>query len=438
VDAGDVVGYQIVYKNEGTTDAFDVVITDDMSLLPFDTVSYVGSSYTGCTSQGAVSSSSGTKLEVTVGQVEVNCQVTISYTAKATTAIAPSQTYTNTAKIQYTSLPGLKGTGSVTPGDTGTTTGERNGAGGAINDYNGTDTAAVTTRIPGMTKTLKTTEQSVAGNDHTQAAIGELVTYELVITVPEGTTPGLKVVDTLQAGLAFVDCVSISASTNVSSSLGSSCNAGTVAGTNDPVISLSGSVATFDFGTVTNTNVGNSGTDTITIQYTAIPLNMNTTPNLQSGSVLKNSAVMTWTGGSQAAVSAANVTIVEPTLGVTKTRTVTGQDAGDITTFSVTVTNGNLSSDTYAYDVVFSDVIPAGLVYVANSATAGVCTAGAPAFGGTTTLTASWASFAKNSMCTFTFDTKLAGDVVPGQTIAANTGELRWTSIPGAGIDRST
>jgi uncharacterized repeat protein (TIGR01451 family)/fimbrial isopeptide formation D2 family protein len=463
IDAGDTVDFQIVFTNlntaipANTTDAFDVVLTDDLVLagLPFNNLTNVLVSYSGvsCPAAGSESTvvTAGTQLVVTFPQIGASCQVTITYTATATVDIAPSQTYTNTARIEYSSLPGTgtagNPTGSNTPGGSGAENGERNhdtgASGDANNDYSGSDTASLTSRPPSMVKELVTTEFNVAGNDHTQGVIGELLTYQLVITVPEGTTPNLQVVDTLDPGLVFVDCVSVTPSLNVSTDLaggfGDAC-LDDVSG--NPAITGAGGVATYNFGTVTNSNTDNLTPDTITVVYTVMFTNViDNQNNTTSGTTgLNNSAALSWTGGSQAAVSAPNVRVVEPTLTIDKDRTATGLDAGDTTTFSVTIANGNAVSDTFAYDVVFTDVIPVGLTYV-PSPTLVVCTTSAsPVFAydsGTRTLSAGWDVFETNASCTFTFNTTLDASVEPGQTIAANVGRVDWTSISGDRQDYS-
>ncbi|HTX91046.1 MAG TPA: SdrD B-like domain-containing protein, partial [Anaerolineales bacterium] len=441
-DAGDVVTYTVnISPAAGShATAYDVRITDPLpaSYLTLDLPPVV--TLTGGAS-GVTDNSSGNTVDITIDSIaSSSANVQIVYTATLKTAVTPGLAIPNTASVVWTSLAGDHNPGAAD--------GERDGSGG-INDYSRTDSASVTTSLPSMTKTLVSTELNVPGNDLlTQAAIGELVTYDLVITVPEGTTPALRAVDTLDAGLAFVHCVSVTPSAGLSTSLpggfsaASVCNDGTTPGTNDPLITSNGGVATYDFGTVTNTNTDNATPETITVQYTVLVTNVAGNQNTgTSGSTgLANSAVLSWTGGSQSPVSASHVKVVEPALTINKSILAAGSDAGDTTTYSVTVANGNAAGDTNAYDAVFRDVLPTGLTYTAGSAAAGTCSAGAPVFaydGGTRTLTATWATFPRNSSCTITFDTTLDIGVYPGQTIAANIGEVRWTSIPGTRSDAS-
>jgi uncharacterized repeat protein (TIGR01451 family)/fimbrial isopeptide formation D2 family protein len=122
-----VVTFTVTVKNNGTTDAFDVVITDP----PAPGLSYVSGS--------AVVNSSCSAFTlnplngaVIVPKLPVGCTVTETYNANVT-AQCPTASVTNTAFANYTSLPGPNGTppgltnltGSSTPGASGTANGER-------------------------------------------------------------------------------------------------------------------------------------------------------------------------------------------------------------------------------------------------------------------------------------------------------------------------
>ena len=97
----------------------------------------------------------------------------------------------------YSSLPTTTGTisnptGTATPGASGTITGERTGAGG-VNDY--------LTQSNTVTTTLNTPTLAKLAPISSTYAIGELITYTLVITVPEGVAQNLSVLDDLPSGL---------------------------------------------------------------------------------------------------------------------------------------------------------------------------------------------------------------------------------------------
>ena len=57
---------------------------------------------------------------------------------------------------------------------------------------------------PLIAKSFISTEISNTYNSNTQVVIGEYASYQVVVTVPEGVTQNARIVDTLDAGLAFV------------------------------------------------------------------------------------------------------------------------------------------------------------------------------------------------------------------------------------------
>ena len=59
-----------------------------------------------------------------------------------------------------------------------------------MNNYNANDPATVTIASPAIAKTLPDTNQGhTSGNN---VAIGEIITYKVEVTVPEGTTPARR------------------------------------------------------------------------------------------------------------------------------------------------------------------------------------------------------------------------------------------------------
>ncbi|MEW6566588.1 MAG: isopeptide-forming domain-containing fimbrial protein [Chloroflexota bacterium] len=127
-----------------------------------------------------------------------------------------------------------------------------------------------------LTKSLADTSQG-----HTSglaAAIGEILTYEVTLTIPPGTLQTMRLVDVLDPGLAFVDCVSIRPSSeDITSSLGSfdaACSAPAnpqveAEPPGDPEPLNEGRRITFDLGDVSNYG-GSDGT--LRLGYTAVVL----------------------------------------------------------------------------------------------------------------------------------------------------------------------
>ena len=293
------------------------------------------------------------------------------------------------------------------------------------------DEALTTIASPGVEKTR--TGTSLVFTSGNEVAIGEYVSYETVITVTEGETTNLTLVDTLDRGLAFGEAAEM----DISASPGLSTSQGTFADVlNSALISASGSgdanqgrVLTLDFGTLTNADRDNSTAETITVSYDVVVINGGSNDR---GDRRNNRAVWSWEvegEGRSLSDSASNVRIVEPTLEVQKTASPDTGDFDDPVTFTITVSHAG-SSDADAFEAALSDTLPANLSYVAGSFTHSGGTApdtidsAPPLFGAT------WVDFPQGTTSQFTFQAVLESTVSPGQTIT-NTAGLTWTGLPG-------
>jgi fimbrial isopeptide formation D2 family protein/uncharacterized repeat protein (TIGR01451 family) len=296
------------------------------------------------------------------------------------------------------------------------------------------DTAIVTIAGAQLNKIITDTDQvSTTGNN---VIIGEIVEYTLTISVPEGLSSTVSLVDNLDAGLAFIAIDSIVASSGDITTDA----VGGYAGVASNVIfaNVGGGAdndarrATFDFGNITNVNTDNTTAETITIVYRAAVLN---TSNTDGGSTLNNSA--TWTSTNHSDTDTApNVTVVEPQVNVTVTPNTASADTGDTITWTVVLTapGGNLAT---AFDVNFDNVIPAGLTYVGASLsnTAGVVPTSLTENGGD--FNATYTSLTAGQTSTFTFQTTIDTGAGIGDTLT-NAGTATWHSIAGALADPST
>ena len=68
-----------------------------------------------------------------------------------------------------------------------------------------------------------------------RVAVGEIATYQVTLTLPEGVLPNASVVDTLPAGMALVGCDSVTASstdvtTNLAGGFAGACTGSNPAG----------------------------------------------------------------------------------------------------------------------------------------------------------------------------------------------------------------
>ncbi|MBC7238041.1 MAG: hypothetical protein H5T69_19530, partial [Chloroflexi bacterium] len=247
--------------------------------------------------------------------------------------------------------------------------------------------------------------------------------------------------DTLDDGLAFVDFVPGFTNSNPAEV--------TLSGSTTPVITNNGRTITWNLGTITNTNTDNATAEVLTFGYRAVVLNV---VGNQSGILLNNSAVFSWTGGSLGAVSAPNVTVIEPALDAVKMVNRSTADAGDWITYTITLKHAG-SSGADAFDVTFSDPLPktgsgASLIVspsfsVADSA--GIVTAASFELVGSdstgwTLQTRPGVSFDMPWSTSRTITLTVWGTVsylaAPSQSVQ-NTATVYWTSLDGAPGQRS-
>ena len=253
--------------------------------------------------------------------------------------------------------------------------------------------------------------------------IGEEAQYQVVVTVPQGTATNATLVDKPTAGLAFVSLDSISESSALSTS---------VAGGFSTVLtnaqaSLTSGTASYNFGSLTNTDTNDATAETITLTYTVVALNNGS--NVR-GNTDKNNAKFQWDDGSVS--KSATVDIVEPKLSVAVTPSVTSGQAGTPVTYTLVLTNVDDGLGTDAFKAALQDVIPNGVDYVANSLafTGGVAPDSPPQIDGTGhNISAFWTELDLGKSATITFQGVLDTGVSPTQPLV-DTANVQWTSLP--------
>lgn len=424
-DAGDPVTFTVTLSHGAgsNTTAFDVSLVD---ILPAG-LTFVSASQTSGTAPTTISTAGS--LAATWDTYPTGSTSTFQILATINSGLASGTVLTNTASATYTSLPGTVTT-AQSPHNTLSTerTGNPADPGGAENDYLASGSAAVTVSNAAVTKVVVSTNQPHTTG--TAVAVGEILTYSVTVSVPEAVSNGVTLVDTLDAGLAFVGFDSLVVSnpaavtTNASGGFAGVLSNAVVSnpGGANPV--TAGGRVTFNFGTVTNTDTNSTIAETITLTYRAIVLN---TPANVRGQALNNSAA--WTaGGSTVTASAPDVTIVEPTLAVTKTAAPITGDANDTVTFTIVVAHGG-ASNSDAFDVALSDPVPAGITVTSGpTSTGGLAPASLTISAGT--VTGTWPSFPFGATSTITLTGTLDPSIAPG-TVTTNTATATWTGLPG-------
>jgi fimbrial isopeptide formation D2 family protein/uncharacterized repeat protein (TIGR01451 family) len=440
-DAGDVISFTLVAANAGGANSSPAHETSLVDTLPPGLVNLRNvniSANAACTGLVTSDNTVGDTLDLLFSVLQPGCAVTVTFDADLTAAVAPGSVITNTANSVWTSLPGVGGsaanpTGSATPGAPGSATGERDGSGG-VNDYTAAGSANVNVPGVGLVKTVTATSETGTGSAEFRPtiddlAIGESATFEIVATLPEGTTPQLVVTDTVpfSNGVMRLDSASVvSIGANLTpdnlAPLAAISDAQLADGINDTV--------SFDFGQVINAPDGVvDAADRVVIQVTATLVDQTANAN---GDALANTALVQFGPGLNASASA-GVDVVEPVLNIDKSGSITQGDAGDAVTFTITI-NHLPASAADAHDLVFQDTLPAGLIL--NPASISVVSG--PNFDVNTsagnTVALGWIGLLQTDTIVLEYQATMAPGVMPGQTIT-NTGDLSWTSIAGANAD---
>ena len=154
------------------------------------------------------------------------------------------------------------------------------------------------------------------------------------------------------------------------------------------------------------------------------------------GMALQNEATMQWSTGSIARQTAP-VGVIEPQLDMEKTVDIPVATPGLLLTYRMRIFHTG-ASGLDAYDVVITDTLPAGVIYVPGSlqfvtgsgtAPDALDDAATDPVTGQPALRAVWNTLPLGGESTIQF-TALFGTVLPG-VVVVNTASTEWTSLPG-------
>ena len=353
MQAGDKVRFAVVVQNlgAGLNGAFNVAVNDTLP-AGFDPASL---------SNLQVHDGAGNLIAYTVlggGLFDPNGGIELTDPSPTQGALGAysATSGANIAVITYD----LTLNGSVTPGQQLVNTAELTNYASAPSgpDFLTSPLAAsadVTIQNPSVVKGLVGTSLNTANNANNQAAIGEKATYTVTVTVPQGTTPGAAILDTLPTGLGFVQLDSVSESSGV-----------TMTGTG--AATINGQTVTFNLGTITDADTNPLAPDTITLTFDTVVLDV---AGNTAGTTLTNQAQFDWNGGANktAVASAPAVTVIEPKLSVSVTPSPNSGEAGTVVTYTVVLTNNTGADATDAYNVNLANVLPSDVTYMAGSLT---------------------------------------------------------------------
>lgn len=417
VDAGDVVTYTLVVNHTAgsTSTAFDLVITDILNDAALDLVAG-----TVTTSSGTVTTGNGaghTTIRIDVDKLDRGVgPITITYQGRITNAAVFGSTATNVANLEWDSNPD-EGPGVV----------ERTGT--------DSDDAVVAFPRPTFDKSIFSTSVAQTGTaEHTaldDLVIGEEVTFNLIITMPEGTST-ISLVDNLpglangKLGYVSSTVFSLGGATSSLLTVGAS---GTATDSNtDGILDR----VAFNFGTVINTG-DNLDNNEIVVRVVARVLDI---PANADADILTNSATLTYSDGTvtpQTLTDTASVEIVEPVLVISKAANTEAANPGDLVTYTLVVSH-TAGSTANAFDVVLSDLLTdPSLQFIPGTVTVN----GVAASPTITTLVGDGfevrlAEITQTETVTITYQARLLG-TAPRAADFDNTVNLAWDSRPGNG-----
>jgi len=361
--AGDMVSWQVVISNDPANNAHTTAYAVDWEdVLPshLADIQNAALSQTGAdvnlTGQPIRLDSShlienNTTLSLPLFDLLVGSTVTITFDSIVQNDAVAGEVQTNTTNASYMSLPAADG--SLLGGRNSDNCGDDDDD-SALNNYCESATADLVIDAGiAVDKRLQGTQVNYT--------IGETLTYEMRISLIEGITQNVVLTDTLPAGLRYVSHAHQNGAPAMTYDFSS---ANLNSGTAQNVI--------IDFGDVNNSADGNTTNDYIDVELTVLIENVS---GNQNGDTPSNGDIAD--GSSVTVVSDANtsevtvpvpINIVEPDLNVTKSVTPDTQALGDIVTYTIRLAHSNISTSD-AYDINFTDTLPAELTYIPGSIT---------------------------------------------------------------------
>ncbi len=416
-EGGDTITFTITAENRdisGSAPAFELVVTDELheDYENFGNVSWEiqGSDI------DVDDNSTATELDIAIDRLDPGESVVITFTADLKEDVVYGSTVSNTALLTGTSLPGDHGTGDATPGDPGTDTGERTGEGG-VNDLGSSDDASVGVGIP--------TIQKVVVDQQSRYGPGQIVTYRVTVGLPTGTTDGVSVIDELAEGLVFV-------AGSLEVTVPSGVTTENAPGETSPFFAWNEAEwqLEFDFGQTTAESAAN-----VILEYQVRVRNI--TSNVD-GTLLPNLATLYYvdpdTGEStEIGEQGREIQVGEPQLTVEKsiTSNSAGLQAGDWVHYEVVIRNDPAQTNT-AYDVQFSDEVPAKLVNISDIVVTSTITPTPVHSLVDNTITLTIFDLPVADSVTVTFRAQLDDTVIVGETIT-NTAVAEYASAPDGG-----
>ena len=360
-DAGDTVQIRLGWNNGNAANPmFQCVITDNVNTTFFDpaTITAVttpaGYTFAANTITGAVTYTAS-DFTVPCPTVAANGAV---FSVQLLTSDTTGGTVSNTASLAGNTLPSP----------------QTGGAAVAASIVANLTLSAPTLNTKTITATSEpdTTFTASSGN----IAVGELVTYRVTFTVPDGVTQRLRLVDEMQGGLANFGYVASSVKLSRSTvGLSSATNPGSInaaaAGTFVNVTPTCVGVAPcltneiwIDLGDVTDSDLGAGTTETYTLELQLQALNVAANTGAATRANRGRILYRPTGGGADVYLNGATVTatVVAPIVQLTKSVLPALVGGGDQVTYTLTIRNNSSGAGAApAYEWTFADMLPADL-----------------------------------------------------------------------------
>ncbi|MEO0469173.1 MAG: isopeptide-forming domain-containing fimbrial protein [Bacteroidota bacterium] len=333
LDGEDLITVTLTLDNNGTGPAYDLTVTDNLDLLS-DFLDLGTVSNTTASMGSWVFSQLGSVVSFDLGgtnSLAAGGQQVFTFTVELDDNVLPNTTYNNQASVSGDSNPG-------SPPE----------------QRSDSDTAsdAVTTDDPSIAKSISAVSPDGTGTGGTSVTAGDTVTYQITVTLTEGTTNNLIITDSLPEGFGYAGSATIDAS-----GFNGTVTATPTIGTSSSV--ANGEVVSLDFGTVTTAGDNNTSNDAFVINLLALVYDDNANDGENSVQTKTNNVYLnTSTNGGTGISDSHTNNFAEPRVTINKVVSSNTVDAGDVITVELRVRNQGTAM---AHDVVAFDTLDADL-----------------------------------------------------------------------------
>ena len=418
LEAGDVVTVTIKVENDGTGNAYDISVSD--TLNQYGDIFDLTTVAEGSTPSNYTFSYVSPTVTYTMnsGTLAPHQTDTFTFTVKVKNDVAVGSTFRNDGKAE---------------GDNqqGTVSGER--------DYSGTDSANANTERPDISKSVRNTSESFTTGR--SVAIGEIVTYKVVLDIPEGVLNASSsrplITDIFPPGFEYINNSAVYYGVYDTSM--QCANNGIIPHVRTPITAtVNGNTIEIDLGSITN-NDNDSNSEQLVIEYKMLVKNVSTN---NRGTSYTNRAYLNYrnaAGTDQSLSDPTIVNVVEPDLSLTKSANPTTVTGGSVT-FTVVARNNASSNSTDAWEPVIQDTLPSELTNVQlvsatlsrgnQDVSGGVTISGNTISLNLSSLPPSERYLGRAETITLVYTADVTGNATFEQVIT-NTAEVRATSLPG-------